>query len=467
MKYTFLPTCTDLSVPIIRVVQGDADETVLLADGRREIRLSVPDKKKITRRSLVLLVRRAILAAKKLKARTVAVGATEFLFPHLALSGKELGRLVATEMDMANYDHVSYKSMPKEGWPFIEEVIITGKASVALKSGIDEGALLGAYVNGTRELANTPGGDMTPEKLAAEAERLAEGTKVSVKVLNVPAMEKLGMGAILGVGRGSDAEPRFIIMEYWGAGKTRGKRPVVLVGKGITFDTGGLNLKPSSGIYEMHMDMSGAAAVMNTIAFAARRGLKKNIIALIPAAENMPSGSSYHPGDVLRSMSGKTIEVLNTDAEGRVVLADALEYAKRYEPRLVVDVATLTGASIVALGSYASALFTTSDRLTERVERWGEESGDYVWPLPLWDEYERDIKGTFGDWANTGKPGKAGTQSGAIFLYQFTKGEDGKSAYPWVHIDIAPRMTAAEGDELAKGAAGAPVRLLAQLVEEY
>ncbi|MBI2577245.1 MAG: hypothetical protein HYV77_00165 [Candidatus Wildermuthbacteria bacterium] len=175
----------------------------------------------------------------------------------------------------------------------------------------------------------------------------------------------------------------------------------------------------------------------------------------------MPSGSSYHPGDVLKSMSGKTIEVLNTDAEGRIILADALEYAKRYNPRLVVDVATLTGGALVALGQRASAIFTPDKNLQDLFCKLGEESGDYVWPLPLWEEYEEEIKGTFGDWANIGKSKFGQAIHGAIFLKQFAQG------YPWIHIDMAPRMTAIEGEYLSKGAAGAPVRLLAKLLSSF
>ena len=210
---------------------------------------------------------------------------------------------------------------------------------------------------------------------------------------------------------------------------------------------------------DMHMDMSGAAAVISTLGLAGKLKLKKNIVGLIPAVENMPSGSSYRPGDVLKTMSGKTIEVLNTDAEGRIILADALSYAKKYNPRLVVDVATLTGAALVALGQRASALFTKDEKLEKLFRELGEESGDYLWPLPLWDEYEDEIKGTFGDWANIGKNRYGGAITGAMFLYQFAKD------FPWVHLDIAPRMTSIEGEYLAKGAAGAPVRLLIKVLE--
>jgi leucyl aminopeptidase len=309
---------------------------------------------------------------------------------------------------------------------------------------------------------------MTPRVLGDETKKAAKGTKVSVKVLGKKEIEKLKMGGVLGVARGSSEEPRFIILEYWGAGKK--EKPIVFVGKGITFDSGGLNLKPSKSISDgMHLDMSGGAAVIHAVILAAKLGLKKNVIGLVPAAENMVSGSSYRPGDVLRTMSGKTIEVMNTDAEGRVVLADGLTYAKRYSPRLVVDVATLTGAALVALGQHASAVFTKDENLEQIFRELGEESGDYLWPLPMWDEYEGDVKGTFGDVANSKDPQYAGATQGAMFLYQFVKDSSVSSGqmYPWVHVDIAPRMTAAEGEYLAKGAAGAPVRLLVKLIEGF
>jgi leucyl aminopeptidase len=272
-------------------------------------------------------------------------------------------------------------------------------------------------------------------------------------------MGKLKMGGILGVGKGSDAKPHFIILEYWGAADKK-EKPIGLVGKGVTFDTGGLNLKPSDSILGMNMDMSGGAAVIHTLAAAARLKMKKNVIALIPAVENMPSGSSYRPGDVLRSMSGKTIEVQNTDAEGRIILADALHYAKRYKPTLVVDVATLTGAAMVALGERATALFTEDEKLELAIRHLGEESGDYVWPLPLWEEYESENKGTFGDIANISKTRWGGAITAAVFLKQFVD-----KAYPWVHLDIASRMTTLPDEFLAKGSAGAPVRLLVKLLE--
>jgi leucyl aminopeptidase len=212
--------------------------------------------------------------------------------------------------------------------------------------------------------------------------------------------------------------------------------------------------------------MSGAAAVIHTVALAARLKLKKNVIALIPAAENMPGNNAYRPGDVLRSLSGKTIEVLNTDAEGRLILADALTYAKRLSPAVVIDAATLTGAAVVALGLYANGLMTEDDDLAENLSRFGEESGEYVWRLPLWEEYEPMVKGTFADLTNSATGPYArygGATEGGMFLWQFAK----ELSCPWAHLDIAPRMTSAPGDELARGAAGSPVRLLIRFIESW
>jgi leucyl aminopeptidase len=213
----------------------------------------------------------------------------------------------------------------------------------------------------------------------------------------------------------------------------------------------------------MHMDMSGAAAVMHTVALAAKLGIKKNVIGLLPSAENMTGGSAYRPGDILKSLSGKTIEVLNTDAEGRLVLADAITYAKRFKPSVLLDVATLTGAVMSALGQYASGLLTRDDKLADQLLTLGESSGDYLWRLPLWDEYDDMVKSDFADMANVGASRYGGATEGAVFLSKFAKDLD----CPWAHLDIASRMTTAPGDALAKGAAGAPVRLLLQFIESW
>lgn len=441
----------------IRVVSAKEDEVVRNEKGELEIDLGVPETEKMTRRKLILLARRVVALAKMKRAKKIFFEAREFQFPSLDISGYDLGETLATNFEMANFQFTEFLTEPEEGFPFIKEVFAYG-ASKSFREGMERGRIIGEEVNACRRLANLPGGDVTPETLADEASRVADGKNISVKILEEKEMKRLGMGGVLGVGKGSDIPPKFIILEYHG-GKKR-EVPIVFVGKGVTFDTGGINLKPSDSILGMNMDMSGGAAVIHTMALAARLGVAKNIVALVPAVENMPSGSSYRPGDVLRSMSGKTIEVLNTDAEGRIILADALHYAKRYRPRLVIDVATLTGAVMAALGERASAIFTRDSELETKLRALGESSGDYVWPLPLWEEYDEEIKGTFGDVANIGRTRWGGAITAAAFLAQFTTG------YRWAHIDMASRMTAVDGEFLAKGAAGAPVRLLFKIAEE-
>lgn len=453
-------------------------EVVKKPSGQKIISVGLGSPKDFNLRKLHLLPRQIVSLAKQNKIKKLAITSDEFRFEKLGLDDYQLGRILATEFEMANFEFVRFKTAPKEGWNFVTQITLAGNVTEEFKKGTRDGQLVGEEVNQCRVLANTPGGEMTPKLLAQAARQAARGTKIKVKVLGRREMQKLGMGAVLGVAAGSDEEPQFIIMEYWGdpkgrtfkgsQGPTLDSRPVVLVGKGVTFDTGGLNLKPEQGIYEMHMDMSGGAAVISSIVAAAKLGVKKNIVGLVPAVENMPSGSSYRPGDILKTMSGKTIEVLNTDAEGRIILADGLFYAGRYKPCLVIDVATLTSSAVHAFGLRASAIFTKDFNLSKLLIELSETSGDYVWPMPLWDEYEDEIRGTFGDWANIGKSGAGrwgGVINAAVFLQQFTL------TYPrgtsWLHIDMAPRMTAVDGEFLAKGAAGAPVRLLVSLLDKY
>lgn len=436
-----------------RLVREDNIEWLEIGTGKRS---------EVTLRKFVILVRAIVNAAKQQKAKKIALQLSNSPFPQLdAIALPELGSLIAQNLEMANFEFTTFKTKPKEGWTVVDEVLICGTTEATMQAGFKRGQVIGQSVNACRELANTPGGDMTPRKLARAAKDSVAGLPVTVTTLGRAQMQKLGMGALLGVAAGSTEEPTFTVMEYKGAAG----KPIVLAGKGITFDSGGLNLKPSNGIYEMHMDMSGAASVIHTVALAAKLKVKKHVIGLIPAAENMPGNNAYRPGDVLKSLSGKTIEVLNTDAEGRLVLADALTYAKRFKPGVVIDVATLTGAAISALGLFASGLMTRDDALADNLLALGETSGDYLWRLPLWDEYEASIKGTFADLSNIGTgPAKgAGATEGGMFLWQFAKELD----CPWAHLDIAPRMTAAPGEELAKGAVGTPVRLLLSFIEQW
>jgi len=433
--------------------------------GVETLELGVGKYAELNRRKFITVCRSLIQAARANTCKKVALqfDRTPGLFQNLkAYTREDLAQLTAENFEMANFEFNHFKTKPKEGWDTVEDILVYGKSSASIEKAVKKGQLIGNAVNACRVLANTPGGDMTPTLLAKAARSAMKGLPVKMTTLGKKEMRKLGMGALLGVAKGSSEAPTFTVLEYKGA---KGA-PIVLVGKGITFDSGGLNLKPSASIYEMHMDMSGAAAVIHAVALAARLKLKRHVIGLLPAAENMPGNEALRPGDVLTSLSGKTIEVLDTDAEGRLVLADALTYAKQVKPAAVIDIATLTGAAMSALGEHASALLSRDDALAHAVEESGEASGDYVWRLPLWDEYEERVKGTFADLKNV--PGGStnrygGAIDGGMFLWQFAK----ELNCPWAHLDIAPRMTAASGDELSKGAAGAPVRLLIRFIEQW
>jgi leucyl aminopeptidase len=470
MKHTFtakkIEDVVNTKIVGIDVSTKKQSEFIQTPDGKMSFVLGVPKDAKMTRRKLVIRSREIVRRTKNDGAKKIALDLKKLadMVPELSL--EEVAEIVATNFEMANYDFTQYKAKPEDGWKLIDEVIFLGEYSTKVKEALRRGKIIGEEVNKTRSLSNTPGGAMTPTVLAKKAQEAVKGTKVKVKVLNKKEIEKLKMGALLGVAQGSVEQPKFIIMEYMGGGASQ--KPIVYVGKGVTFDTGGLNLKPGDYMLGMNMDMSGGAAVIHAVALAARLKIKRNIVGLIPAVENSPSGHAYRPGDVLKSMSGRTIEVLNTDAEGRLILADALTYAKRYKPTLTVDVATLTGAMLVALGTECSGVFTRDDKLAELSTECGEKSGDYVWRMPLWEEYEPYMKAHVADIANVAHRGPvasegAGSTTAAIFLYEFAKDLTGS----WMHIDMASRMVANAQDNLAPGAVGAPVRLLLKLAEEW
>ncbi len=457
MKINFKKPTNEKEILFVSVDSKNKDE-VVKENGVKTLYLKSDEEMNL--RKLFLLVRKMIQMAKGVKAEKVSFDFNDFKFKNINLTDIELGEIIGTQLDFANYEFVEYKTPTKEGFPFVKEIYISGVNS-EIEKAILKGNVIADEVNKTRTLSNMPGGDMTPEILSKKAKEAVKGLPVKVVVLGEKEMQKQNMQAILSVGRGSEEESKFIILEYFGGNKK--EKPIVLVGKGVTFDTGGINLKPSNSLLGMNMDMSGGAAVIHTIALVAKMKLKKNVIGLIPSVENMASGKSYRPGDVIRSMSGKTIEVLNTDAEGRVILADALTYSQKYKPEIVIDIATLTGAACVSLGERASAIFTTDDDLSKKMEKIAEETGDYIWRLPLWEEYENEIKGSLGDWTNiqNKNSGYGGAIYAAVFLYQFIKG------HKWAHLDIAPRMTAMQGENLASGALGTSVRLLYKFIEEY
>ena len=331
-------------------------------------------------------------------------------------------------------------------------VLLSGKADAAARHALARGKAIADGMALARELGNLPGNVCTPTHLANTAESLAEQYKFKVEILERKDAEKLGMGSYLSVARGSHEPPKFIVLQHKG-GKAKDK-PVVLVGKGITFDTGGISLKPGAEMDEMKFDMCGAASVLGTFKALGELNLPINVVGIIAATENMPGGAATKPGDVVTSMSGQTIEILNTDAEGRLVLCDALTYAERFEPACVIDIATLTGACVIALGKIPSGLLANDDALAAELVASGTRSGDRVWQMPLWDEYQELLKSNFADMANIG--GRyAGTITAACFLARFTK------AYKWAHLDIAGTAWHS-GD--AKGATGRPVPLLCEFL---
>jgi leucyl aminopeptidase len=322
----------------------------------------------------------------------------------------------------------------------------------ALGRGVERGRILAEAANFARDLANEPSNVLTPTELAARAEAIARESGLECDVRDRPWMEEQGMGALLGVARGSAQPPKFIVLRYRGGGTH-----LALVGKGITFDTGGISIKPAAGMEEMKGDMSGGAAVIAALGALARLGPKIDVTGIVPATENMPGGNATKPGDVLRAMNGKTIEVINTDAEGRLILADGLSYAQQQSPAAIVDVATLTGAISIALGNVAMGAMTNDDALYERVRRAAEAAGEKVWQLPMYDEYKEQIKSDVADMKNTGGRG-AGSITAAFFLKEFV-GET-----PWVHLDMAGvDFYEKEKGVLVKGASGIPVRTLVHL----
>ena len=324
------------------------------------------------------------------------------------------------------------------------------KGLSAFNKAVKIGHITAIGMNTSRDLANTPANICTPSYLAAQAKRLSKSFPViKTKVLGEKEMKKIGMDCLLSVGNGSAQESKFIIMEYSGAAKT--KKPNIIVGKGITFDTGGISIKPSPAMDEMKYDMTGSASVMGTMRAIAEIKPKSNIIAVIAAAENMPSSTATKPGDVVKTLSGQTVEILNTDAEGRLVLCDALTYVERFNPASVIDIATLTGACVVALGHEATGLLSNNQSLADKILDCGLTSCDRAWQLPLWDSYQDALDSKYADIANIG--GRAGAITAACFLSRFTK------KYNWAHLDIAGT---AYGGKVGKRSSGRPVPLLTE-----
>jgi leucyl aminopeptidase len=357
--------------------------------------------------------------------------------------------VLAIEESLYNFDQFKSKKATPSSLSTL--TFHTDSHQNEIEASIKKAQALSAGMNFTKDLGNMPGNICTPIYLADQAEELAKScNKLSVKVLDEEELEKLGMGAFVSVSKGSIESGKLVVLEYKGADDAN-EAPHVLVGKGITFDTGGISLKPGPLMDEMKYDMCGAASVLGTLKAVTQLGVKINLVCLLACAENMPSSNASKPGDIVTTLSGITVEIMNTDAEGRLVLCDTLSYAEQFKPASVVDIATLTGACIVALGDAASAVMGNNDDVINALLAAGQEAGDKAWQLPLWDEYQEQIDSPFADIQNIGGKG-AGSITAACFLSRFTK------SYPWAHLDIAGTAWVSGGKN--RGATGRPVPLL-------
>jgi leucyl aminopeptidase len=397
--------------------------------------------------------------ARGLHASTIAatIDGTEHAHQHPS----DAAQAVAEGMVLALYRFDKFKTEENDRQDVATVTFHTNnrQQARAVQQGAEVGRILGESTNFARSLVNHPSNEMTPTILAEHARQMAKECHLKCDILERKDLEKLRMGLLLGVAQGSEQPPKFIILEHRGGKRTQGN--IVFVGKGITFDSGGISIKSADGMERMKYDMSGGAAVIGALRAAALLNVAHNVIGLIPATENLPSGKATKPGDVHRAMNGKTAEIINTDAEGRLILGDALAYAARYKPIACVDLATLTGACVIALGHEAIGMMgnTQGEALMDRLRRAGMRTGERVWQLPLWDEYLEDVKSDVADVKNVGMGRAAGTIAGAAFLVKFVEG------YPWVHLDIAGTAWADRDQPYKpKGGTGVGVRLLTQML---
>lgn len=385
---------------------------------------------------------------------------TVSLFARKKMAGKNdlsrLGQTIVEGFELGGYQFDRYKTKEdrdkKTELRKIEIVAGNEKGSVQTRKGVKKGKIVSAAAILARDLANQPGNVATPQMLAKSAKTMAEKTGLACEILSEKKMQSLNMNALLSVSKGSSQPPALIVLEHKG-GKKR-QAPIVFVGKGVTFDSGGISLKPGKNMDEMKFDMSGGATVIGIMQAVAQLKLKKNVVGIVPAVENLPDGKATKPGDIVKSMSGTTIEILNTDAEGRMILADALTFTEKYKPAAVINLATLTGAVVVALGHVAAGIMGNDNDLVDGIKKYVEISGEKVWPFPLYDEYKEQLKSDFADIKNIGQNG-AGVITAGAFLSKFTE------KYKWAHIDIAGvAWTNSVLPVAPKGATGFGVRLL-------
>jgi leucyl aminopeptidase len=386
-------------------------------------------------------------------------GTAEVTFPlSTTVKGRDIGWMaeqVILAVKDGTYRFDRMKSKPPEAKKALRKctLAVSNKSDVdAVERGVARGDAIGEGIAFAKDLGNLPGNVCTPTYLAEQAQELAKRHGLKAEILERKDMERLGMGSFLAVAQGSVQPPKLIVVEYRGGEKNAA--PVALVGKGITFDTGGISIKPAGEMDEMKFDMCGAASVLGTLRAVALMRLPINVVGVIPATENMPDGNAIKPGDIVTTMSGQTVEILNTDAEGRLVLCDALTYVEKYKPAAVIDIATLTGAMVISLGHVATGMFSNNDTLAREVIDAGTASWDRAWHLPMWDDYQDMLKSNFADFPNIGTRA-GGSITAACFLSRFTK------AYPWAHLDIAGTAWKSGAE---KGATGRPVALLSHFL---
>lgn len=441
---------------------GKAGEVVLFHTHRK-----IPAKRLILvglgkKRELGLdQIRQALGYAVK-RVRQTRSGAFTVALPSSIPQGASLvdmGQTMTEGAILGSYQFTTYRSDAPTGRDVTAMTVLTPQKDHLrqLSEGIRRGMATAEATVFVRDLCNHPSNVMTPTRIASEAKIVAKEAGVQLKILEQKEMEKLGMGALLGVAKGSHEPPKFIILQYHGA-KNKNDRPVVLVGKTITFDTGGISLKPAENMEQMKADMTGGAEVLATMRAAARLKLPLNLISILPVAENMPGGRAMRPGDVVTTLSGKTVEVQNTDAEGRLILADGLAYATRFKPAALIDIATLTGACVVALGQFAIGMFGTDAELKGTIRDAGLRAGERVWEMPLWEEYFEQLRSDVADMRNIGGRG-GGMITAALFLSKFV------GDAPWIHLDIASTdWSERERAYIPKGPTGIGTRLLIQFL---
>lgn len=426
---------------------------------RRLLLVGLGKRERVTAEHVRQAAALGVKKARDLMVAAIAIGVNG----DLPLEAEASGQAFAEGIELGAYRYWKYRTGLTTAQTFAVEhatVCASSGREHAARAGIATGQAIARGVAFARDLVNSPGYSLTPASLGEQAEALGARSRLAVQVFDKGQLTEQGFGGILAVGKGSANEPRFITMEY---GRPAAGTPTIcLVGKGLTFDSGGLSLKPADAMDTMKSDMGGAAAVFGAMQVVAELGLPLHVVGLVSSAENMPSATAYRPGDVVTTLSGKTVEVLNTDAEGRIILADALFYAQRYKPAAIVELSTLTGAVIIALGPHAIGMMGTDQPLADRLSRAGVASGERVWQLPLWDEYHEMIKSDIADLKNIGgRP--AGSITAGAFLTAFV-GE-----YPFVHLDIAGtawlERPARPYD--AQGGTGAGVRLLTELLRHY